>query len=107
MEQLLSSASSVDTVIIVGIEAHVCVVASVVDLIARHFNVHVVADAVSSRTMTDRIFALERMKKIGQYSCSVTRFCEILPFCKILTVHGYFVTVHLVFGKKLPTLANF
>jgi nicotinamidase-related amidase len=67
VETLLASPkfSSVDTFVVAGIETHVCIVASVVDLVARRLNVHVVADAVSSRTTTDRIFALERMKKIG------------------------------------------
>ena len=69
VEAILTSPTfaSVDTFVVVGIETHVCVVATVIDLIARRFNVHVVADAVSSRTATDRILALERMKKIGAF----------------------------------------
>jgi nicotinamidase-related amidase len=57
--------NNIDTVILCGIETHVCVIATAIDLLLRRFNVHVVADAVSSRTQTDRILALERMKKIG------------------------------------------
>ncbi len=58
---------NIDTVILCGIETHVCVIATAIDLLLRRFNVHVVADAVSSRTQTDRILALERMKKIGTW----------------------------------------
>ncbi len=36
-----------------------CVQQTALDLIARGFDVHVVADAVSSRTMVDRLFALD------------------------------------------------
>jgi nicotinamidase-related amidase len=62
---LTTHSNNIDTVILCGIETHVCVIATAIDLLLRRFNVHVVADAVSSRTQTDRILALERMKKIG------------------------------------------
>jgi nicotinamidase-related amidase len=62
---LTTYSNNIDTVILCGIETHVCVIATAIDLLLRRFNVHVVADAVSSRTQTDRILALERMKKIG------------------------------------------
>jgi len=44
----------IDTVILCGIETHVCIMATCIDLIHRGFNVHLVADAVSSRSQTDR-----------------------------------------------------
>ena len=37
-------------------------------LITSIIKVHVVADAVSSRTQTDRQLALERMQRIGAYA---------------------------------------
>ena len=40
-------------------QTQVCVQQTALDLIARGFNVHVVADAVSSRTLVDRMFALD------------------------------------------------
>ena len=36
-----------------------CVQQTALDLVAKGYDVHVVADAVSSRTMVDRLFALE------------------------------------------------
>jgi nicotinamidase-related amidase len=61
----LKAARFTDTVVLCDIETHVCVVATCIDLIHRGYNV--VADAVSSRTMTDQKFALERMKVIGAH----------------------------------------
>ena len=44
----------VKSIILCGIEAQACVLQSVLDLLERKYEVHVVADAVSSRTMVDR-----------------------------------------------------
>lgn len=41
-------------VILCGIEAHVCVFHTTCDLLEKGIGVHVVADAVSSRSQTDR-----------------------------------------------------
>lgn len=53
------------TVLVVGIETHVCIQQSVHDLLARGLRVHVAADAVSSRRPSDREMALRRMKGSG------------------------------------------
>ena len=39
----------------------------VLDLLERGVNVHVVADACSSRTQVDRLFAFERMRQSGAF----------------------------------------
>lgn len=68
LAQLKELTAKVDTVVLCGIETHVCILATCQDLRAEGFNVHVVADAVSSRTQTDRQLALERMQRIGAYA---------------------------------------
>ena len=65
--QDLKENNHIDTIILCGIETHVCCLATVIDLIARGFNVHVVCDAVSSRTECDRKMAFERMRHIGAH----------------------------------------
>jgi nicotinamidase-related amidase len=40
-------------------QCHVCVQQTAFDLVAKGFDVHVIADGVSSRSLTDRMFALE------------------------------------------------
>lgn len=52
-------------VIVAGIEAHVCVLQTALDLVAMGFEVHVPADAVSSRNPLDARIALERMAAEG------------------------------------------
>ncbi len=52
-------------VLLCGIEAHVCVYLTSIDLIADSKEVHIIADAVSSRTSENRQIALERMLAEG------------------------------------------
>ncbi|KRX68721.1 Isochorismatase domain-containing protein 2, mitochondrial [Trichinella nativa] len=47
------------TVILCGIEAHVCIYQTAIDLLEKNFNVHLVVDATSSRNRVDR--QLERL----------------------------------------------
>jgi hypothetical protein len=62
-------------IIIAGIESHVCVLQTVVDLIAEGYNPIVVADAVSSRSKNDKKFAIKRMIKEG---ATITTYESIL-----------------------------
>ena len=52
-------------VIVVGIEAHVCVQQTVLDLLRLDYNPYVCADAVSSRRVIDRDTGLARMRQAG------------------------------------------
>jgi nicotinamidase-related amidase len=52
-------------VLIAGIEAHICIAMTTLDLLARGYEVHVVSDAVSSRTEANRVLALARMRGAG------------------------------------------
>lgn len=47
-------------VIVCGIEAHVCVLQSVIDLIQQGYNVVLVADCISSRSPQDKKYAIKR-----------------------------------------------
>jgi nicotinamidase-related amidase len=52
-------------VVIAGIEAHVCVLQTAIDLEAQGFEAFVVADAVGSRSKDSRKLALTRLLKAG------------------------------------------
>ncbi|GJL83393.1 MAG: hydrolase [marine bacterium B5-7] len=52
-------------VIIAGMEAHVCVLQSALDLIQQGFEVFIVAGAVGSRRPDDRTLGLDRMRQEG------------------------------------------
>lgn len=56
--------------IVAGVEAHICVLKTVLDALERGYEVHVVADAVSSRTQSNKQLALERMRQAGAYIVS-------------------------------------
>ena len=52
-------------VLLCGIEAHICVYQTALELLANGYEVHVVADAISSRTSRNRDIALTRMQSEG------------------------------------------
>jgi nicotinamidase-related amidase len=52
-------------VVLAGIEAHVCVLNTALDLLALGFRVYLAADAVASRYPIDREFALRRLEQAG------------------------------------------
>ncbi|MBC8181578.1 hydrolase [candidate division KSB1 bacterium] len=56
---------NVQQIVICGIETHVCVQQTALDLIANDFLVYLVRDAVSSRTKIDHKTAIERMRDEG------------------------------------------
>lgn len=54
-----------EEVVVAGAEAHVCVLQTVLGLLARRLRVLVVADAVGSRTVADRDAAVDRLRRHG------------------------------------------
>lgn len=64
------------TVIVCGIEAHVCVMQTVVDLVDAGYNAVVVVDCISSRNREDKRVAVERMRVEG----AVITTCESILF---------------------------
>ncbi len=52
-------------VLVAGVETHVCVQQTVVDLMRRGYRPWVCSDAVSSRRAWDRLVALDRMRHLG------------------------------------------
>jgi len=69
-------------IVVVGIEAHVCVAQTVLDLLQAGYQIHVPHDAVSSRREEDRRWALERLARAGAIVTS-TESCafELLHHC--------------------------
>lgn len=55
------------SIVLCGIEAHVCVQGTCLELLNQGYDVHVVADAVASRSHVDRMFAFDRMKRAGAF----------------------------------------
>jgi nicotinamidase-related amidase len=67
------------SVLMAGIEAHVCVYQTACDLIARGYRVEVVADAVSSRSPRNLQIGLERIRAAGGYvTCMEMALFELM-----------------------------
>lgn len=69
-------------IVVTGIESHVCVQQTVLDLIANDFQVNLAADAVSSRKEIDYNIALDRMRTLGaEVTTSESILFELLEVC--------------------------
>lgn len=67
-------------VIVAGIEAHVCVLQTVLDLLSQGFRVYVAADAIGSRKSLDREIALQRIASSGAVITTVESI--LFEWCK-------------------------
>jgi nicotinamidase-related amidase len=59
------TAAGAQHVVLTGIEAHVCVLMSALDLLAAGYCVHVVADAVTSRSQGNWRLAMDQLRQAG------------------------------------------
>lgn len=60
----------ISSLIVCGVESHICVLKTTLEALENHFEVHVVADAVSSRTIANKQLALERLRQSGAFVVS-------------------------------------
>eukprot|EP01119_Soliformovum_irregulare_P011224 TRINITY_DN2795_c0_g2_i1.p1 TRINITY_DN2795_c0_g2~~TRINITY_DN2795_c0_g2_i1.p1 ORF type:complete len:219 (+),score=30.14 TRINITY_DN2795_c0_g2_i1:20-676(+) len=58
---------SPESIILVGIEAHACILQTAIELIEGGHEVHVVTDGTASQREHDRMVAFERMKQSGAF----------------------------------------
>ncbi len=66
-------------ILLAGVETHVCIYQTAMDLLGLGYQVHLIADAVSSRTLENKSIAIERMKQEKVCLTSVEMaLCEIL-----------------------------
>jgi nicotinamidase-related amidase len=73
---------NIEQVVITGIESHVCVQQTVLDLLENGFQVNICADAVSSRKEIDYKTALERMSSHGaEVTTTESVLFELLNVC--------------------------
>ncbi len=82
-------------IVVVGMETHVCVLQTCLDLISSGFQVHLVIDAVASRVRENRDIAIELLRQAGAvissaeivifqwaYCANTDEFRKILPIVK-------------------------
>ena len=63
--QLNAALPNGGAVVLCGIEAHICVNQTALGALAKGYRVHVVADAVGSRTVENRRIGIQRMRDAG------------------------------------------
>lgn len=63
----LATLNDTESFVVMGIEAHVCVQQTCLDLLDQGKEVHLIVDAVSSQQVIDREIALKRLEKAGVY----------------------------------------
>lgn len=90
-----------DQVVVAGIEAHVCVQQTVLDLIAHGYRVFVPADAVASRNQTDWKFAVRRMSDSG--AVVTTTESVLFEWCETAAAAEFKEISRLVTGRDSPS----
>ena len=55
------------TILVCGVEAHICVLQSIIDLLGEGFRVFIVADCVGSRMVYNKEYAIQRATQEGAY----------------------------------------
>eukprot|EP00316_Scyphosphaera_apsteinii_P016623 CAMPEP_0119314052 /NCGR_PEP_ID=MMETSP1333-20130426/31457_1 /TAXON_ID=418940 /ORGANISM="Scyphosphaera apsteinii, Strain RCC1455" /LENGTH=191 /DNA_ID=CAMNT_0007319075 /DNA_START=63 /DNA_END=638 /DNA_ORIENTATION=+ len=89
-------------VIIAGLEAHVCVQQTTLDLLEKGYNVHLCADAISSQTLIDRTCGLRRAERAGAFISTTESIMMELIRSKD---HPHFKAISTLLKEKRPTEA--
>ena len=72
--------NAADTVLVCGIESHICVCQTVLDLLINdYYNVHVITDGISSRKLSDHQTSFKRMSIAGKEVLNM-RYIQYLLF---------------------------
>ncbi|XP_027715803.1 isochorismatase domain-containing protein 2 isoform X3 [Vombatus ursinus] len=103
VERLMNARPSLRSVLLCGIEAQACIMSTALDLLERGLDVHVVADACSSRrsvsSQVDRLLALSRMRQSGAFL--TTSECLILQLVRD-SAHPRFKEVQKLIRDPAP-----
>jgi nicotinamidase-related amidase len=90
-------------VVVSGIETHVCLLHTALDLLALDFRVYVVVDAVGSRYRIDHEVALRRLERAG----AILTTCEMCVFEWIGGAgHPQFKAVSKLIQERMKTMQN-
>jgi len=106
IENKLKSLPNIHSVLIAGLETHVCVFQTTLDLLEKGYDVHVLADCVSSQDKGDRKIAVERLRQAGAF---VTTSESAIFLMMKSTSYPHFRTISgLIKGNKaaLESISN-
>lgn len=97
-EMAADADGSRDQVILAGIESHVCVLQTALDLLGRGFRVYVVEDATGSGTQRDHEIAMQRMRDAGVVICSAES--AVFEWCETADAEEFKALSRLVRGLR-------
>jgi nicotinamidase-related amidase len=90
-------------VVLVGIETHVCVLNTALDLLAANFHVYLAVDALASRYAIDHDIALKRLEQAGAILTTVeTCVFEWLGAAN----HPQFKPISALVQERMKTMAS-
>ncbi|XP_054169159.1 isochorismatase domain-containing protein 2-like [Oppia nitens] len=67
LKTLKSDYPDINSIILCGIETHVCVQGTALQALSDGYDVHIVVDGCSSRSLVDRMFGFDRVKAAGAW----------------------------------------
>lgn len=101
LKQSLKRMNNVKSIVLFGLETHICIEQTAIDLLDHGYDVHIVADCTTSRSAEDRMLAFERLRQIGCYittsenvifkllgSKTNPKFGDIIPLVKPKSVES-------------------
>lgn len=89
------------TALLCGLEAHICIDQTALDLLRAGYDVHIIVDAVSSRTLQDRSVALERLRS---YGCRLATSEQLLFALMEASTHPSFREVQKLIMPIVPAV---
>lgn len=73
----------IKSLVIAGVEAHICVLKTALDALEKGYEVHIIADAIGSRTFENKAIATERMRQSGAFISSTEMILfQLMDFAK-------------------------
>lgn len=69
LKEAILKLNRIESIVLFGLETHICIEQSAIDLLECGYDVHIVADCTTSRSAEDRILAFQRLRQVG---CFVT-----------------------------------
>jgi nicotinamidase-related amidase len=99
-EPAAADGATVESVVLAGVETHVCILQTAVDLLARGFGVFVPVDAVASRHRIDHDTALRRLE--GSGAILTTSESLLFEWCRSAD-HPRFQELRKVVLREGPT----
>jgi nicotinamidase-related amidase len=102
VREFLGGSSHVRNILLAGVETHVCVLQTTIDLVEMGFNVHIITDGVSSQRVGDRAAALARLSTIAQGQVFISSGEMALFQMLVNTSHPSFKAISAIVKGERP-----